>query len=171
MSWIQTYTGVKFDPANPDVHAIHFKDIAHSLSLLCRYNGHCLTFFSVAQHSTIMVSKVSEENKKWALLHDAAEIYMSDLPRPIKDAMPEFRIIENEILALIVERFDLSWPMPEEVKEADRRMLMTERRDLMFQTPDLWSVDAEPYPDRIIPVDWLSAKTEYVNYAVKLGLI
>ena len=42
---ITTYGGTHFTPVNPDINGIHITDIAHSLSLTCRGNGHVKTFF------------------------------------------------------------------------------------------------------------------------------
>lgn len=49
--WMQTYTGRAFWPLDPRVDEIDIDDIAHSLSMQCRYAGHCLRFYSVAEHS------------------------------------------------------------------------------------------------------------------------
>ena len=46
-----TYTKKMFDPLNPDTALIDVEDIAHSLSMLCRANGHFRSFYSVGQHS------------------------------------------------------------------------------------------------------------------------
>ena len=48
---IQTYTGKRFTPDDPRPEDLDIRDFAHSLSLLCRYNGHCQVFYSVADHS------------------------------------------------------------------------------------------------------------------------
>lgn len=48
MTWIQTYTGVKFYPLDPVAEDIRIEDIAHALSMICRFNGHSKQFYSVA---------------------------------------------------------------------------------------------------------------------------
>ncbi|MFG0247924.1 MAG: phosphohydrolase, partial [Phycisphaeraceae bacterium JB051] len=80
MSWIQTYTGKAFYPLREDPGIIDIRDIAHALSLQCRFNGHCSDFYSVAQHSVHVSEVVPQAFALWGLLHDAAEAYMSDLP-------------------------------------------------------------------------------------------
>src|ERR1035437_8999101 len=50
-AWIQTYSGRRFCPLSPNPDAIVLQDIAHSLAMQCRFNGHCKKFYSVAQHS------------------------------------------------------------------------------------------------------------------------
>lgn len=153
MSWLQTYTGLSFDPINPDVNTINVMDIAHSLSLQCRFNGHCLFFYSVAEHS-VRVSKVlrKKRDRLWGLLHDASEAYVSDVIRPVKEHLPEYVKIEEKVQEAIAKRFNLPWPMPEAVKHADDILLMTERRDILLPTIDPWKLDdVEPLADIIRP--------------------
>ncbi len=140
MSWIQTYTGKKFYPFSPNPEHIDIEDIAHSLSLTCRFRGHCKRFYSVAEHSWFIYQEAkkadtSRGDQMWALLHDAAEAYCSDLLTPIKLEMGAFRELENGILKAVAVRFGLVLPMPEMIKELDLRMLATERRQAMGQGP------------------------------------
>ena len=65
--WIQTYTGRQFWPMDPRSHEVFIEDIAHSLSMMCRYAGHCERFYSVAEHSILLARHVSYENKLAAL--------------------------------------------------------------------------------------------------------
>lgn len=127
--WIQTYKGNVFDIVNPTDDMIDIEDVAHSLSLQCRYNGHCKKFFSVAEHSWIMSKIVSKDAAVYALLHDAAEAYIGDVPRPIKLLIPEIKKIENNILQVLLEKFQviLSQEIIDEVKTIDNRMLLTEK--------------------------------------------
>lgn len=84
MSWIQTFTGKKVFPLAMTTDMVDIKDIAHALSLKCRFTGHCRTFYSVAEHSMRVAELVRPELKLAALLHDAAEAYLPDFARPIK---------------------------------------------------------------------------------------
>lgn len=107
--WIQTYTGARFYPLEPDADLIRIEDIAHSLSMQCRYTGHTARFYSVAEHSLILAN---EFHTGWhyrlvALLHDAAEAYLSDIPRPLK-RLPEFafyREAEDRLQEIIFDKF------------------------------------------------------------------
>ena len=123
MDWILTHTAKKFHPLNPDPELIEIEDIAHSLSLQCRYNGHCHDFYSVAEHSVRLSQVVPTEDALWGLLHDAAEAYFSDLPRPIKNQFPKFRELEDALLEMIMHRFGLGPKMPPAVKKADEQKL------------------------------------------------
>lgn len=85
-------------------------DIAHSLSMLCRFNGHCNRFFSVAEHS-IMVARIMEYEElgdpREGLLHDAVEAYLSDVPAPFKSSLPDWRALEKRLDFQFRERFGL----------------------------------------------------------------
>ena len=143
-NWMQTFTGEQFYPLDPNPAQIHIKDIAHALSLQCRYNGHCKHFYSVAQHSVLVSKLCSPENAFSGLMHDAAEAYLSDVISPIKPHLRGYDAIENRLLRVIFRHYGLSWPMPAEVKEVDGRMCITEGQQLMYDTT-VWYVQAEPY--------------------------
>ena len=164
MSWIQTFTGRKFSPLDPRPETIDILDIAHSLSMQCRFNGHCRTFYSVAEHA-VRVSRLLEghELALWGLLHDAAEAYVGDLPRPVKAQMPLFSDVEDRLLEVIVDHFGLKWPMPEPVRRADDALLMTECRDLMCPVPEPWRIEAEPLAEQIEPVSASRAKVLFLD--------
>jgi len=80
--WIQTYTGKRFWPLDPRPEDVDILDIAHSLSLLCRFTGHTSSFYSVSQHSILVAQEVPKRLRLWALFHDAAEAYIGDIARP-----------------------------------------------------------------------------------------
>lgn len=174
--WFITYTGKRFYPFNPDPEAIFIEDIAHALSSQCRYAGHTKKFYSVAQHS-VLVSRYCDplvnsfhketENAVWGLLHDASEAYITDLPRPIKHApgMEKFRDAEKKIELAIAERFSLPLPIPRCVEIADKRLVLTELRDMHnwdFWAPRVQQIVEEfgqPYPDLKIE-SWSPEKAE-----------
>ena len=151
-TWIQTYTGRAFAPLSPRVADVDLVDIAHSLSLLSRFNGHCRVFYSVAEHSVRVSHAVPAQDALWGLMHDAAEAYLSDLPRPVKRECAWFREVEDGLLRVIAQAFALPWPPPGSVREADDRLLATEARDLMGPAPQPWRLTAEPYPEPIVPL-------------------
>ena len=137
-NWIQTFTGRQFWPLDPVADDIDIRDIAHALSMKCRFSGHCQAFYSVAQHSRLVSFLCPDKDALWGLLHDAAEAYLPDVARPIKRELVGFREIEERIMRCVAERFDLSWPMPESIHDADLRALATERRDVMGKPPSPW---------------------------------
>lgn len=131
--WICTYTGIKFWPLDPRPEDVCIEDIAHSLSLQCRFAGHTRWFYSVGDHS-LRVSDLCLDDPLWGLLHDAPEAYLVDLPRPIKRHSllgAEYMKIERGIMAAIAMRFRLRGDIPKEVHEADDLILAWEKRDLV----------------------------------------
>lgn len=137
---IQTYTGIEFFPLDPNPGAIVPRDVAHALSLKCRYTGHCAFFFSVAQHCVLLSDYVhalglSLVHQRWALLHDASEAYLPDVAGPIKSHLPGFVEIEDRLHRAVAERFELPWPMPGVIKDLDRLMYWRERMKLLGDAP------------------------------------
>lgn len=151
--WFLTYSGRQFFPFDPRPEDVHPEDIAHSLAHLCRFQGHCRSFYSVAQHSVYVALVLPPELKLAGLLHDATEAYCGDLIRPIKCQLPAYAEIEALIWEAVAERFGLPVELPAAVKEADARLLQTERRDLLAPHPWPWTLDqgdpVRPYEFRI----------------------
>lgn len=131
--WIQTYTGKRFDFQDLQESQICIEDIATALSRICRFNGHTTKFYSVAEHSVFMSYRVNRSIQREALMHDAAEAYIGDIVRPIKQHLASGLCdAEEQILKLIAKRFNLGYfHLTDGIKHADLRMLETERRQLM----------------------------------------
>lgn len=147
--WMQTFSGGQFWPMDPRVEEVRAIDIAHSLSMQCRYAGHCLQFYSVAEHSVLMtrwLHGVGESHavQKWALLHDAAEAYLVDVPRPVKPFLPGYKEAESAVMLAVAQRFGLSGDMPSVVKDADNRILVDESRVNMAPCVADWELPWEP---------------------------
>lgn len=129
--WMITYTGGEFWPLDPRPEEISMTDIAHSLALLCRFNGHCQKFYSVAQHSVIVSRMVnSPRNRLPALLHDAAESYIGDIIIPFKNSLNQVKEIEEEIMEAVYSRFGVGDYDADEIKRADKIALFAEMREL-----------------------------------------
>ncbi len=162
MDWIQTWTGKRFRPLDPSPGSIDIRDIAHALSLLCRFNGHCHGFYSVAEHCVRISHIVPTEHALWGLLHDAAEAYISDLPRPVKRQIPDFVTFEDALLDRIMAHYGLPADMPPAVKRADDVLLATEQRDLMADPPEAWGHEVEPLAEHIDPWSPLRAEKSFL---------
>jgi len=129
--WFQTYPmQIQFWPLDPKPEEIFMEDIACSLSNMCRFTGHVKNFYSVCQHSILVSKLCSPENALAGLMHDAAEAYMNDISRPIKPFLPGFKEIENNILEMIFIKYGIEWPIPDEIHNIDRKLCITEARDL-----------------------------------------
>lgn len=128
--WMQTYTGKKFWPLDPRPQEVDIVDIAHSLSMQCRYAGHCRKFYSVAEHSVLiarwLVGRTDAQTALYGLLHDAAEAYTVDVPRPLKRHLVGYKEAEAKVMEAIAYRFGLPLGMPEIVHEADDRIIADE---------------------------------------------
>lgn len=135
MTWIQTYTGREFWPLEPSLADLNIVDIAHALSMLCRFNGHTRVFYSVAEHSVHVSHLVPPDQALAALLHDSTEAYLTDLPRPVKHSpeLAAYRDAEAHLAETIEEWAGLTRGAfsAEEIKHADNAMLGLEARALM----------------------------------------
>ena len=139
MTWMQTLSGRQLDLVDPQPDMIDLVDITSGLANECRYAGQCRFFYSVAQHSVLASQIVSPEHAFEALLHDATEAYLKDLPRPVKLLLPDYRALEAKLEAVIRARFGLPSHKSREVAEADMILLATERRDLMSSCSAEWT--------------------------------
>ena len=113
----------------------------------CRYAGHLTKFYSVAEHSVWVSKMCPPRHALWGLMHDAAEAYITDIPTPVKNCVPGIRDLEDFLLGRIAIRFNLpTLKAPVEVKEADVRMLMTEKEQF-YPGVDIrdWEVLSKPY--------------------------
>lgn len=134
--FMQTATGRKFWPMDPHADEIFIEDIAHSLSMQCRYAGHCLRFYSVAEHSVLIARHLAASHAPevalWGLLHDASEAYLIDVPRPVKPYLTGYKMAEAKVMEVVCRRFGLApFDMPPEVHEADERIIADELVNLV----------------------------------------
>lgn len=126
---VRTFTGRRVDLANPDPDTISFVDIAHAHAHDARYGGHGRVWYSVAEHVCLVHSalKIIDPQMTWrvelaALLHDAPEAYIRDMPAPAKRLMPGYQLIEASLerciassVGLKPEDFSAGW-----IKTVDR---------------------------------------------------
>lgn len=176
--WIQTFTGVRFDPVRPTPDMVRIEDVAHALSNMCRFTGHVRKFYSVAEHSVRVARVVAEAREvtelvgperrrltRAALLHDASEAYLVDVPRPIKPLLGGYKELEHHVQDTIGLRFGLSMTDFEDpiVKAADLVLLATEKRDLLGPPPDAWGHLLEPLPNVILPWEPYFAEQHFLS--------
>lgn len=163
---ILLHSGNYFYFCNPRESKFGIEDIAVGLSKLCRFNGQCRAFYSVAQHSILVSQIVPEEHALAGLLHDAAEAFIGDMVAPLKGLLPEYKAIEREIEAAIFERFGIKTPLDPCIKAADLVLLKTEQRDLMNNS-DAWQdvTDIAPLPQIIDP--WVLPRRAQVEFLTR----
>jgi uncharacterized protein len=150
---IMLRSGAWFDFCAPASSDFTIEDIAHGLANICRYSGQCSSFYSVAEHS-ILVSETAIGFEFEALLHDAAEAFLGDITRPLKQMLPEYKRIEANVERAILDRFGVK-SLPSQVKKADLRVLAAEQKQIMPEGTDGWvrgqKVDPAPIVVRHLP--------------------
>jgi hypothetical protein len=170
MSWMQTYTGKRFDFLHPTIDMVCVDDIAHSLAYQCRYFGHTTGHYSIAEHSVRVSDVVPEQFRLQGLLHDAAEAYTGDLVSPLKQISPEYRALEQCIEQLLSEFFGVDLcNLPPSVKLADLTLLATEKRDLLLVQRDDWNPLPTPLPTIIHPWSAMTAEQAFLKRLEQLG--
>jgi hypothetical protein len=162
-SWMATYSGLQIYPLDPRENEISIQDIAHSLSMQCRFNGHVKRFYSVADHCIKVSNLCSDENKLWGLLHDASEGYLSDMPSPIKRHMDSYKSFENNMQKVICSKFGLSIDMPKQVHHFDLVLRSTEMRDLMDISGLYFGEGIEPLKEVLSPLTQEEAEQQFLE--------
>lgn len=171
---ILTQSGNYFNFEYPGTSEVYIEDIAHALSHICRFNGHTHTFYSVAQHS-VLVSKVVEwidpSRQMEGLLHDAAEAFIGDVARPLKQLLPDYKVIEERVERAIFPIFGIQYPLSKAVKTADLILLATEQRDLMPEHDDQWALikEIKPLQESIMPMSPGEAFRAFMQRYEELG--
>lgn len=173
--WMQTHTGRQFWPVDPRADEIDILDIAHALSHLCRFAGHCRCLYVVGDHS-VRVSRLAPAHDRMialaGLLHDATEAYVVDVPRPLKRFLPGYAEIEARVARCVERRFDLETGILDHpsIKHWDEVLLATEARDLMGgQSAGKWLLRAQPLPERIEPLLPWHARETFLERFEELG--
>lgn len=182
-----TYSGRYVDLNNLTVDDIYLEDIAHSISNLCRYNGHTKKFYSVAEHSVRLAryatNKCGDQQLARALLlHDATEAYVGDIIYHLKGCFPEFIALEDKIGEVINNKFNIIMTddVRTELKKLDRSICFDEMYLLMLE-PDkcLYKEDIKPLGMSNLLLDdkdelgWTSteSKKNFLAMANWLGII
>jgi hypothetical protein len=160
------YSGRRVFPFELKVADIDIRDIAHATSMQCRYNGHVIRFYSVAEHmvhisAAILLATGNKTLALQGLLHDAGEAYTGDFTRPVKNSLREvgevLKAAEDRNEAVIAQRFRLPYPFDPIVKDYDRRIIVNEKSEL-FGPNKPWDWDLTPLD--IIIRAWEPARAE-----------
>lgn len=164
LGWIETYSQNFFFYLEKNPENINIDDIAQGLSNLCRFTGQVKEFYSVAQHSCIICDYAPEHLKLIGLLHDGAEAYISDIPRPVKGIIKQIKELEIKIQIQIAEKFKLSFPYSGQIDILDGQLLLAEA-DQLFNHKVSWEIKGLDPLDVIIGECWTPprAKKEFMN--------
>jgi len=155
--YMTTFTGKRVNPLDPDPSTICIEDIAHHLSLECRYGGACKFMYSVAQHCVLGVPHVRDENALTFLLHDSSEAYLKDIVHNVKREMEFYILAERKLLQVIFEVFEVGFYDAEDIKRVDYGIMNTEAHALMINLEE-WEFP-EP-PINILISEWESKTAE-----------
>lgn len=158
VDWVPTYTGRGVNPRDPKPETFSIIDIAHHLSNQCRYGGATSQHYSTAQHCCALADYVQKERKGTPLdclqilMHDSAEAYLVDIPRPVKQFMPEYRLWDHRLTMVIREWLGLGGvPIPDWQDEVDSRIIGDEKAQLMSDSVVDWDLTGKPLGIKIEP--------------------
>jgi hypothetical protein len=158
-AWIQTYSGKYFHYLEDNPQNIKIEDIAHGLSNLCRYSGQCNSLYTVAQHCCIVSDLAEKGFRLEGLMHDAAEAYMGDIPRPVKNLVPEIKILEKKVFRQIAKEFNLKYPISSVIELLDTRVMLAEAR-IVLKEGTVWCVEGITPADINLNELWEPKKAE-----------
>lgn len=171
--FISTPSVPKFYFLNPRPEDILIGDIALALSHTCRFGGLCSVFYSVAEHS-ILVAKVLESEGASPLtvlagmMHDAEETYIPDIPRPVKEMMPEAKGIYEILNNAIVKKYHLEGADWEHIKEIDDRLCTTEAKTLGIWNEE-WESSGRPLDVKLYLWSCEDARQLFLNNFLELS--
>jgi hypothetical protein len=121
-------SGKHVDPLNLRPMDLDIRDIAHNLSLLCRYTGAYPFHYSVGQHSLLVADLMAKDGHPpntvlAGLLHDAAEYVYGDVNYHLKKLpeLAEYNRREHECSRMIVAHFGSTCHELDKVKPYDRQ--------------------------------------------------
>ena len=175
--WMTTFTGKRFYPEDPKPEDITIEDLAHALANTCRWGGHTDVFYSVAQHSVLTSLVADRPYRRGMLLHDGAEAYVGDLPRPLKRGTEMgklFTVMEDRIQEAILAALNTEQVPKQLSVQWDNRVLLAEADDLINQDwvealRDRVKVARFPEGDRIQPMAPALAERFFLNRWMELA--
>jgi len=156
---IRVRSGAYIDLFDPTPDVIHIQDIAHALSMVCRFGGHTATHYSVAEHSLHVASQLERQYRDprltlAGLLHDAEEAYTGDMVRPLKHdpSMAMFRAVGDTLHLVIHDKFGVLDLLDDpRIKAIDNEILPWEMamiRDCEWRVPPAPDVVRRAFLDR-----------------------
>lgn len=176
MSWVQLYNSELYDFRSPSLDEVSLHTIAHSLSMQCRFNGHCKFFYSVAEHSILVYERVrylgyGRDVRVGALMHDAAESIVGDIISPIKH-LPECSEIRRQI-EIVEDLVTKRWPgnyTHRVIKQADLELLATEKEQVMHTPPMDWGWLPKSLPIKIDGLEPAVARDRFLELCSLLNV-
>lgn len=168
-----TANGHIIDLNHPEESNICIQDIKVALSNICRFGGQIKNYYSVAQHSILVMHLAPAEIKREALMHDAAEAYLGDVIKPLKNMLGrDYAEMEKLFMLEICDLFDLNACNLERVKPYDMQALELEHEAL--QKGNVMPLMVEMNKHRMLDDqphcfwDCKTARKEFYNHYVEL---
>lgn len=169
--FLSTFGGGKLYPLGPNPADINIEDIAHSLSNLCRYNGHTSEFWSVAAHSIEICKRLLEREYSLdmafaGLMHDASEAYLQDIPRPIKPLVLGYAQWEENLEYTIANKFKMIYPYPSPIHQFDMGLALDEIANFFPEGSEAWKragIERRDLHPVLRPKSPLHGKTEFLK--------
>jgi len=151
---IKTFSGLSFNPLEPNLDKICVEDIAHALSLNTRFGGHCPKFYSVAEHSILVMGLMEaggygEISQFAGLMHDAEEAYLMDMPSPIKQNFQNYVDAGVSLRKAIWQKYNIPWSFYDATKPYDNEAYFLERKRL-------WDGKTNPMTSEVAEVTFLN---------------
>jgi len=131
---IRTNSGLFINVFETDPDTIIIEDVAHALAHMPRFGAHLDEFYSVAQHSVYCFNLAIMHGLEYglaALLHDASEAYILDMPTPIKRHLPDYQAVEHKLMMAIAKKFGFEFPLNPVIKEVDKEALDYEYKNMV----------------------------------------
>lgn len=171
-SFISTFSGNKLHFLSPSPDEVDIEDIINNLGNNCRYCGNVSKFYSVAEHCVIIAKAVLEatgdkERAFSALMHDASEAYLCDIPRPMKPYLEGYFELESKLQDVIFKKFNIK-PVCDLVKWYDCNIVADEASVLFKEVPS-WVTDYEKTGVVLQGLPPEEAKEAFRNMLVILG--
>ena len=119
----------------------------------------CKRMFSVAEHS-IWVAKLGHpDDIVYGLIHDAHEAYLSDIPKPLKDAFPALKEAASRIDTLVYQKLGIQAPSEETI----HRVHMADEYSAWIESRVLFEDQQDWQPGRKPPDDCEAAREMYYS--------
>lgn len=146
MSTMELSSGSYFDFENMSASEFTLGDVAQGLANSCRFSGQCSRFYSVAEHAVLVSQRLADEGESLlvqleGLHHDDSEAFLTDIPKPAKDLLPDYQKLEAKVMTAILEGLGLGhleYHKPV-IKQADRWALMQEAGELLPSKGEGWT--------------------------------
>ena len=135
-----TYSGRIINLLNFQTSDVRIEEIAHALSRICRFGGHCREPHNVAHHAVLVSQRVEEAGEPdhviyAALHHDDTEAYLGDMISPLKKLLPEYQKFEERFAQVIAEALNFEYPFSESIRKADKEIYHRENTDVRWRRP------------------------------------